>query len=134
MIYHYQLPKGVSAGRAVNTLLRKIKTVDDADRFLIYGAGHLTLAGKLEVILRKYRSRIKTINLWGQGPYKQKTAPRFFKRMIRGMLDYKGSHSKLFRKIIIDPQTPCPAGCQVLQVKDLKLHQKHTLEEIARLL
>jgi len=132
-IKSYLIPAGAAAGRVINTLLRQVKKYP-AQKYYLYGAKTATISGSWEVILRKYRSRLKKINHWGQGPYRQKTAARLLKRMIRGMLDYKGKQSEIYRKIIIDPEVPAGEDCKELDLKVLKLHNSYTLEDIARAL
>ena len=132
-IISYRIPQGAAAGRAINALLREIKKTP-AEEYHIYGAENATLSGKWQVILRKIKSRFKKRNQWGQGPYRQKNAARLLKRMIRGMMNYKGAQSDVYKKIIVDPETKSVEGIVDLKVKLLLLHERHSLEKIAKAL
>lgn len=99
----FDVKEGSSAGRTASRIVKDLlqnTSYFNYKVYLILNAGELTVSGKSSYVIEKYKNKF---NAGGKskGPYYKKSSSELYKLMLRTMMQYKGKHKKIYKKICV---------------------------------
>ena len=135
-VYYVQVPPGASAGRVITSTLKAVKGLNP-QALVFLGAQASTLSAKKQILIQRYRARRSAGGNSRKGPHYPKDPGPLFRRMVRGMIRYKDRQAQLYKAVVVNPDpellpTVYRGKQLLLGFKDLRLHPKVSLLELAR--